>query len=119
MSGNNMKIISPISVWFNGQSQQATVLSCQCNNDNLFNQASFNYTLFSRDENGYLRNSVSQGYLTMTGADYEGWETNDYAYQWIATQLNLTITGNYEPPVPVNPPPAPNPGSSGTSGANP
>ena len=39
LSGNNMKTISPVNVWNNGQSQQATVLSCQGNGDNLYNQS--------------------------------------------------------------------------------
>jgi len=108
-----MKTISPVSIWTNGQAQQATVLSCQGNGDNLYNQASFTYTLFSEDENGYLKNTVANGYLTMNGADYEGWSTNDYAYEWVATQLNLTITGSYTPPDPT---PTPTPGTSGTSG---
>ena len=118
LSGNNMKTISPVSIWSNGQAQQATVLSCQGNSDNLYNQASFTYTLFVEDENGYLRNTVANGYLTMTGEDYEGWSTNEYAYNWIASQLNLTITGNYTPPDPAPTPTPPSPGSSGTAGSS-
>jgi hypothetical protein len=116
LSGNNMKTISPVNVWNNGQSQQATVLSCQGNGDNLYNQASFTYTLFTQDESGYLQTSIANGYLTMTGEDYDGWSTNDYAYEWIAGQLNLTITGAYTPPDPAPTPTPPSPGTSGTSG---
>jgi hypothetical protein len=35
----------------------------------------------------------------MTGTDYDGWSTNDYAYNWVATQIDVTITGDYVPPV--------------------
>jgi hypothetical protein len=35
----------------------------------------------------------------MSGEVYDAWETNDYAYNWIATELNLTITGDYVEPV--------------------
>lgn len=35
----------------------------------------------------------------MTGEDYAAWQTNQYAYDWIAEQLNLTIVGDYVPPV--------------------
>jgi hypothetical protein len=35
----------------------------------------------------------------MSGEDYIAWQTNDYAYDWVATQLNLTITGDYVPTV--------------------
>lgn len=120
-SGNNMKTITPISVWWNGSAHSATVFSLTCNNDNLFNQANFNYNIFTQNEGGYIQLSVAQGYLNMTGADYEGWATNDYAYEWAATQLNLTITGNYAPPdptPPTPPPPSPDPGSSGSSGTS-
>jgi hypothetical protein len=35
----------------------------------------------------------------MSGEAYDAWGTNDYAYEWIAEQLNLTITGEWNPPV--------------------
>jgi hypothetical protein len=35
----------------------------------------------------------------MSGEVYDAWQTNDYAYDWVATQLNLIITGDYVPPV--------------------
>lgn len=120
LSGNNMKTIDPVSVWWNGSAHSATVLSLTCSNDNLFNQASFNYNLFALNDEGYVQLSVAQGYLSMTGEDYDGWQTNDYAYSWAANHLNLTITGNYTPPNPTPPPPpSPNPGSSGSSGETP
>jgi hypothetical protein len=34
----------------------------------------------------------------MTGADYLAYQTNQYAWDWVANQLNLTITGDYIPP---------------------
>ena len=39
----------------------------------------------------------------MTGDVYSAWETNDYAYDWIATEIDVTITGDYVPPVPPEP----------------
>jgi hypothetical protein len=36
----------------------------------------------------------------MTGQDYADWQTNQYAYDWIATQIDVTIIGDYVPPVP-------------------
>jgi len=43
----------------------------------------------------------------MTGDAYTQWEVDSYAWDWIAQQLNLTITGDYVPPVPPEPvPPA-------------
>lgn len=104
--GNNMKIITPISMWSNGVSEQAKILSLQCTNDNLFNSANFSYTLFSLEESsGLIGKSLSNGNLTMTGSAYENWVTNDEAYVWAAEALNLTITGNYQYPTPVQPQP--------------
>jgi hypothetical protein len=36
----------------------------------------------------------------MTGEDYTKWGANDqYAWEFVATSLNLTIIGDYVPPV--------------------
>jgi hypothetical protein len=104
--GNNMKVIQPIVAWYNGVETEGTVLSLQCNSDNLYNQAGFNYSIFSTSapttgqEYGFLSATLVQGYLTMTGAEYDAWQTNDYAFQWAAGKLNLTIVGPYTPPQP-------------------
>lgn len=106
-----MKTIQPVTAWYNGQEVQATVLSATCFNDNLLDTAQFQYQLMQEipvpDPNPFLSylQPVVQGYLTMTGEVYQNWETNDYAYAWVAEQLNLTITGNYVPPTPVPPTP--------------
>ena len=100
-----MKTINPVTVWYNGQEVQATVLGAVVQSDNLQNSATFQYQLLQPIENGgyvYLQ-SVAQNYLTMTGDVYLNWDTNDYAYDWIAQQLNLTITGPYVPPTPIPP----------------
>jgi hypothetical protein len=88
-----MKNIQPISIWDNGTVQEASVLNAYCINDNLINSAIFYYTLSSES-----LQQLAQGNLTMQGQDYDDWQTNDYAYNWIATQLNLTIIGDYVPP---------------------
>ncbi len=89
-----MKNIQPISIWDNGTVQEATVLNAYCINDNLSTSATFYYTLLSES-----MQQLAQGNLTMSGDDYDAWETNNYAYDWIAAQLNLTIIGDYVPPV--------------------
>ena len=98
-----MKTIQPVTVWFNGQEQQATVLSAYVSADNLLNRASFAYQLLNvEDLDGkYNLIALASGYLDMTGEVYDNWETNEYAYDWIAQQLNLTIIGPYVPPVPT------------------
>jgi hypothetical protein len=98
-----MKTITPVSVWFNGQEVQASVLNASCSLDNLVNLATFNYQLMQIITIDYLEYTVPvvNGQLSMSGADYDGWETNEYAFNWVATQLNLTITGDYIKPVPT------------------
>ena len=36
----------------------------------------------------------------MTGEAYTQWTIDQYAWDWVAEQLNLTIIGDYVPPVP-------------------
>ena len=85
-----MKQIQPVSVWYNGQNVIATLFNMQTSNDNLIDNASFYYALYV-DANF----QVADGVLRMSGADYIEYSTsttaNDYAYQWGATQLNLTL----------------------------
>ena len=73
----------------------ASLLNAYCINDNLSNAATFYYSLLSD-----AQSQLQQGNLTMTGEDYVGWATNEYAYNWVATQIDVTITGDYVPPVP-------------------
>lgn len=108
-----MKTIEPVKVWSNGQEVDATILNASAYNDNLFDSATFEYQLCvpvpvedPRPNPQVLISSL----IKMSGDAYENWDTNDYAYDWIAQQLNLTITGEYVPPVPPSPePPAPVP----------
>ena len=76
----------------------ATILNAYCISDNLSTSASFYYALLSDNQV-----QLSQGNLTMTGQDYNDWQTNQYAWDWVATQIDVTIIGDYVPPV-VEPP---------------
>jgi hypothetical protein len=95
-----MKTIEPVSIWDNGQVLEATILNAYCINDNLSTSGTFYYSILSD-----AQQQLTQGNLTMTGDAYQAWQTNDYAYDWVAEQLNLTITGDYVPPVPPDPQP--------------
>ena len=102
------KTISPIALWYNGAGTTASVFQLQCNNDNLSSSANFNYNMYALNADGYMTANVAHGSLNMSGADYAAWQTNDQAFAWAATQLNLTITGDYvqpSPPMPPMPPP--------------
>ena len=102
-----MKTISPVSIWDNGQVLEAKILNAYCINDNLSTSGTFYYQLLSENVDLTVGQQLTQGNLTMTGDAYQAWQTNEYAYDWVAAQLNLTITGDYVPPVPPAPTPEP------------
>ena len=89
-----MKTIEPIISWISGQSVEAIILNSFGSNVTLGVSASFYYSLL--DVNMGI---VAQGYLVMTGEAYQQWTADSYAWDWIAEQLNLVITGDYIPPV--------------------
>jgi len=93
-----MKTITPISIWDNGIVQEATVLNTYAINVQLNQSANFWWGLFSTVD-GNISNQLSSGNLTMSGEAYAEWQTDSYAWDWIAGQLNLTIIGDYVPPV--------------------
>lgn len=96
-----MKTIEAVSIWDNGTVQQATILNSYGVNVTLNTSANFWYGLFAQTESGYVGAQLAQGNLSMTGDAYAQWQTDNYAWDWVAEQLNLTITGEYVPPVPV------------------
>ena len=94
-----MKTIEPVSIWDNGLVYQAKILNTYATNVTLGTSAEFYYQLFSENVDLTLGIQVAQGNLTMTGEAYAQWEVDSYAWDWVAGQLNLTITGDYVPPV--------------------
>jgi len=98
-----MKTIEPVSIWDNGQVIEAKVLNTYAINVTLGTSAVFYYQLFAENVDLTLGMQVAQGNLTMTGDAYTQWEVDSYAWDWVAGELNLTITGDYVPPVPPEP----------------
>lgn len=96
-----MKTISPVSIWDSGQTQQAKILNAYAVNVTLNTSATFWYGLFAENEDTSVGSQLAQGNLNMTGEAYTQWTNDSVAWDWIAEQLNLTITGEYVPPVPV------------------
>lgn len=99
-----MKTIEPVQVWYNGQEVNATVLNAYAMDVQLNVSATFNYILFIVNEYGYV-NQVNSGTLLMDGQAYQDWDQDSFAWDWVATKLNLTITGEYVPPFPPTPVP--------------
>lgn len=90
-----MKTITTVPIWVNGSVINATVFNLYVIGGILGSSASFYYSLL--DENLVI---LTQGNLLMGGDAYLAWGSNDnYAWEWGAQQLNLTITGDYVPPV--------------------
>lgn len=98
-----MKTIQPVSIWDNGQTVEAKVLNAYAVNVTLGTSATFYYALFAENADETLGATLAQGNLTMAGEAYQQWTTDNVAWDWIAAQLNLTITGDYAPPVPPAP----------------
>jgi hypothetical protein len=88
-----MKPIKPITIWKNGESQEATLLIAYIVNDNLESSCSFYYKLCSSGEQPDTSGqSLADGNVTMSGQDYLDWDnSNDAAYTYIAEKLNLVI----------------------------
>jgi hypothetical protein len=96
-----MKTIEPIPIWDNGKVSEATIFNTQAINVTLNTSATFGYSLFSENIDGTVGAQLAQGNLNMMGDAYTQWTTDNYAWDWVAEQLNLTITGDYIPPVSV------------------
>lgn len=88
-----MKPIEPIQIWKNGESQEANLLNAYIINDNLETSCTFYYQLCSSGEQpDTIGQSLAEGNVSMSGEDYLGWTgDNDYAFSYIAEQLNLTL----------------------------
>lgn len=95
------KQISPVNVWVNGTSKEAQYLQVTGINDNYESSATNYWQMFTMnvDAEGVESQgeSVAQGNLTISGQDYINWgdqpamDINTWIYDWVATQLNLTI----------------------------
>jgi hypothetical protein len=86
-----MKTIQPVSIWVNGEIKQATILQAYAVNLQLGVSAKFFYTLLAVGEG-----QVASGNLSMEGADYQAWDQDSFAWDWIASKLGLTITGDVQ-----------------------
>jgi hypothetical protein len=81
-----MKKIKVIKSWINGQSIEATQFQLTAISVNLENSAIFYYGLYS-DKNI----KVADGNLFMEGQDYQDWQSDEFAWDWAATKLNIEI----------------------------
>ncbi len=88
-----MKQIQSLPIWDNGQTKQAVILNAYAVNVTLGQSAMFYYALLSAD-----KAILASGNITMAGEDYQAWDADDTAWDFIAKELNLTILGDYKEP---------------------
>jgi hypothetical protein len=92
-----MKPIQPVTIWKNGESQEANLFNAYIINDNLQSSCSFYYSLCASGEGTeamplIIGQSLAEGNVTMDGENYLAWDgDNDYAFTYIAEKLNLTL----------------------------
>jgi hypothetical protein len=86
-----MKKIQSVPMWYNGSIHEAVFLLVYCTQDNLSTNAVFSYSLYSAKEDGSVGNRLIADQLMMEGEEYDLWETNEYAFNWVANKLNLQI----------------------------
>lgn len=92
-----MKLIEQVTIWKNGESQEANLLNAIIINDNLATSCSFYYQLLSSGEGTeamplIIGQCLAEGNVTMSGEDYLAWDnSNEAAYVYIAEKLNLTL----------------------------
>jgi len=86
--------IEPIKIWSNGKTTSAVFFELQSVFDNLKDTATFYYKLLSAE-----LVTLADGNLTIIDPDYTLYSTstdsNAFAYEWAALQLNLTIINFY------------------------
>lgn len=92
-----MANITPVSVWYQGEQHNANVFTLYSKGDNLLDSAVFQYQLIEEitvDEQ-ISSQTLLIGELSINGADYELWDAeidaNQWIYNWAASKLNLTI----------------------------
>lgn len=87
-----MKNISPIQIWVNGQNKTASILDARIINDDLQSSCTFYWELKEASTEETQGQQLAQENVTMSGDDYLNWDgTNDEAYAYIASQINVTI----------------------------
>ena len=95
------KQIQPVNVWVNGEVKVAKYLQVTGINDNYESSATNYWQMFTMnvDAEGIesVGEQVAQSNLTISGQDYIDWGNqpamaiNEWIYNWVASQLNLTI----------------------------
>lgn len=89
-----MKQIEPIQIWDNGQIKEAVKLNAYAVNVTLNQSAQFYYYIATANNE-----TLAQGNINMDTEDYQNWNNDDVAWNFIAEKLNLVIVGDYVEPI--------------------
>lgn len=92
-----MKQIKIVPIWDNGTTHEGNKFQCYSTYDNFQDSATLYYAIYADNK------MLTSGNLQLSGEDYEAWDSNpsanEWAINWAATQLNLTIIGDWVDPV--------------------
>jgi hypothetical protein len=96
-----MKTIQDVQIWINGKIKIAKVLNAFATNVNLDNSANFQYVLFSLNDDETINESINSNNVFMPTEQYLQWDQDEFAWDFVASALNLVITGDYVAPQPI------------------
>ena len=96
-----MKTIQDVQIWDNGQVKVAKVLNAYAVNVSLNQNATFYYELLPLDDKGNTSGRIAYGNVYMPTEEYLQWSQDEFAWDFVASSLNLVITGDYVAPQPV------------------
>lgn len=95
-----MKTIQDVQIWDNGQVKVAKVLNAFAVNVSLNQDATFYYELLPLDDKGNIGGRIAYGNVFMPTEQYLQWDQDEFAWDFVASALNLVITGDYVAPQP-------------------
>jgi hypothetical protein len=89
------KQIEPVTIWVNGETKTAEFLDAYGIHLTLGTSETFFWSLSTKvvDDQGVAGpgQQIAQGNVDMTGDDYQQWQQDEFAWEWIAEQLNLVL----------------------------
>ena len=96
-----MKTIQEVQIWDNGIVKIAKVLNAFAVNVSLNQSATFYYELLPLDDKGNTSGRIAYGNVFMPTEQYLQWDQDEFAWDFVASALNLVITGDYVAPQPL------------------
>lgn len=90
-----MKQIEAVQIWTNGVNKTAEFLNSYGIQVTLGVSAKFWWGLYTKvvdsEGNEVAGEVIASGNLDMIGDDYQDWQQDIFAWDWVASQLNLVI----------------------------